>query len=1074
MSVALHTALLSHFRVGVHLHSPASWIEVDGKKLSLGPAGGYQGERKVGVDVCLQPTASEQDAYAALQLDALVDAAIGGVNAGVFVAAIGKQLQYSRTNHFANVIARLKAVVGGKSNVIVSYSHFGATDTKCVNLLTDRYVDLPALSGTLDHFQSDQSFEGIEKAVKEGCSLPYVLVIRIEKTGTKRTCGHLILVDLVTPRFAPPVDVMLAGARGSNLADTISTMEKIATMFSRKGLEGELPYRSSPITDLCAECLGGNARSTMVLHIDPSEPSSAMEVHHALEFGNLMRDIKTREVTQLVDPRVKDLEEKCVALLEDLDRMKESSERCMADLTAEHSQQRRDAEERAAQLIARHEEETTALRLENRLALETLEASNRKDREEAEKQWASTLAEAEEQRQKSEKEWIDKLAEAENQSQKMKEELMEKLAAVEAQSKKDLQKLQADAEVLELDAKLQAAKATSDRAKFEEDLRREGIQTLLVTAQRDDLQKEVADFQDIINDLQRQMEDVNNAYDSIACDMEASQHAHETLKRAHEEALATIQRLQAEAIARTEEVERERESMTDEIAELLQRTKNQVEHIKGEKNDALAVCDELREEIAELKATLKNHQTEIEERKKRAEQTEHDMARERELLKRRGEEALENANAQAARELEKARRDAEKAVEKVESDAAREKEKLIREYEKAARASEKDFEKLQRESEKEIETERESWNRQRRKLEMELDEAKQRESARLEEVESARREAESSRREAESARREAEGARREADGARREADEERRRVQDVLTRAGGDRNAQIELEKARADYEGLYNEAKQREKLWVQQRDALRKQLADAQAAASRDVSDSEDVPGAGEKDEDEIPERRDEDDDEDEAGGAVGRAAGRTNGSQSKTLKNNTQSETSASQRPAPPAKKRRGGNKRTEAPSAKDVAASTSSTAPAKPSRKRKPPAASVVAEDPPESERPPTPDPDVEQEENTGKRPKKAASTASTAKSTATATTTMSGTPKPIDTSVPVVNPLAAKTRPSIGGWSLGGAGGGGGGGSSGSGGSSASGSTSFSGLPPMSRRSRGVHPDRMAAILSGLQR
>ncbi|KAJ1330477.1 hypothetical protein BSLG_009395 [Batrachochytrium salamandrivorans] len=179
------------------------------------------------------------------------------------------------------------------SKPILSMVYVAFTDAKCIDMATEETVRLG--SATLaDHSRTMESAEEIIKVVSKGCSLPFLISIKIETTRgvDNRTEGNLLLIDFGSPSFQN-----LPDRSPASLPHTLSIIRELASLIVTPGAAGELPILQSPFTSLVPELFGGSAISLYILNVDiqVSDPScNATDVQPALELYDSMRKIRNQ------------------------------------------------------------------------------------------------------------------------------------------------------------------------------------------------------------------------------------------------------------------------------------------------------------------------------------------------------------------------------------------------------------------------------------------------------------------------------------------------------------------------------------------------------------------------------------------------------------------------------------------------------------------------------------------------------------------------------------------------------------------------------------------------------------
>ncbi|KAJ3022765.1 UNVERIFIED_CONTAM: hypothetical protein HDU68_008947 [Siphonaria sp. JEL0065] len=259
---------------------------------------------------------NEEENHDSVDLQALAAAAVAGKHRALFVASAAKAQR--ATSVFDRVFDHL-VNLSPTFNASVSWVYFGVTDTRLINLVTERNIAAAFINSDVTPLLSPlQSKEEILNLLKRESSIPTMLYFRVESMKPERTIGTLCLVDLAY--------------------------------------------------------LGGNGHSTFVLTLDATDKYSVSENEHAIEMLHSFKKIKSCQTVHRVDPRVTSLEKKVSDFTKDLERLTEANALQNTALTSNSSriqdleslieQTRQDAARRISEAEQRRKVEVAALKKE--------------------------------------------------------------------------------------------------------------------------------------------------------------------------------------------------------------------------------------------------------------------------------------------------------------------------------------------------------------------------------------------------------------------------------------------------------------------------------------------------------------------------------------------------------------------------------------------------------------------------------------------------------------------------------------------------------------------------------------
>ncbi|KAJ3168241.1 hypothetical protein HDU88_001680 [Geranomyces variabilis] len=372
---------LSHVRVALQVHGQGDTLSrTDDHHVLFQPLAGSRTTepRKLYFDNCFDATASADDVHARCNLATLAARAVEGYSSALFIAGLGRKFAQNRVALFEPLVASLEELLAANPKVAVTYAHIAVTDTKCVDLVQDKPVDLAASGGSIRAlYQPVADVADLVYKVRQGCSLPYVLSIRFENTeAPSRTVGHLLLADMGLPCFDAATSVEKLQKRGPSLSLSMRTLRTIVNMLTTAGTEGPVPYHQSHFTDLCKDFFGGSGTAVFVLHVDASNDASHEEIAGLVEFAEPLRKLQILERANVVDPRLTEAElvgadwaeahKEATAEMEQMrSTMSSELEAAQARLVAAEQEFAKDLDARAKEYAQLSQEKEAALRQEH-------------------------------------------------------------------------------------------------------------------------------------------------------------------------------------------------------------------------------------------------------------------------------------------------------------------------------------------------------------------------------------------------------------------------------------------------------------------------------------------------------------------------------------------------------------------------------------------------------------------------------------------------------------------------------------------------------------------------------------
>ncbi|ORY00411.1 hypothetical protein K493DRAFT_103556 [Basidiobolus meristosporus CBS 931.73] len=227
---------------------------------------------------------------------------------------MGKNTTYDRMKVLAPFMETLKRQdLKDHKNMSISYAYLGVTDSKCVDLQTERSVTADLLNHGVDPFLTKiESFDEIQEKLDQGCTLPFVLAIRFETSGVDPTSGTFYLIDMGVPRYIPLDSIMTKETPISSAISGVSKsfylMRKFTTQLTSGSFVGPLPYDDTYFTLLTSDFYSGNCKSLFVFNVEANEKQLSRDTIELLEFAEVLRKMKLREKPNKIDRRVTQLE----------------------------------------------------------------------------------------------------------------------------------------------------------------------------------------------------------------------------------------------------------------------------------------------------------------------------------------------------------------------------------------------------------------------------------------------------------------------------------------------------------------------------------------------------------------------------------------------------------------------------------------------------------------------------------------------------------------------------------------------------------------------------------------------
>ncbi|KAI8903473.1 hypothetical protein DFJ77DRAFT_512280 [Powellomyces hirtus] len=588
---------LSHVRVALQVHGQGDYLQrLDNHHVSFLPISqnGRQSEpRKLYFDHCFDVTASASDVFAGVRIEALAKSAVKGYSAGLFVAGSGRKFAQNRSSVFVELVTFLESLVKGKG-WDVSYAHVALTDTKCLDLVRDKPIDLAANRGSIRNFyQPVLSYAELAEKIRQGCSLPYLLSIRIESSAPgNHTVGHLLMADLGLPCFDESMSEEKLQKRGPGLSLSIRVLRKIVTMLTTAGTEGSVPYDKSHLTTLCESFFGGKGNSTFVLHVDAAGDASQEELAGFVEFAEPLRKLRIIEQANDVDPRLTEAEQ-----------LNAKWAKAHRDVVAELEQTRLDmrarqteSESRLAKAEKHFRQEMAALAAEHARSSGKQESTLRTELRKMKEEYEHSLETLRSERDKI-------ITNLKTDHQSHIEEITQKLKAQLARIEEERKERQA------LYHK-ELTKALNEKAEADECARQLRVEALhwahdqhMLTMRCDHLEILLTAAEGRREKLQTLLDGRNAALESTRSELDVLQERHKSEvaeKVTAQESAAELNNKLEEALAETLSLQSQLVSARNVISE----QKQQIERINGEMTESIASLETKLQMIAVCEAKL--------------------------------------------------------------------------------------------------------------------------------------------------------------------------------------------------------------------------------------------------------------------------------------------------------------------------------------------------------------------------------------------------------------------------------------------------------------------------------------
>jgi hypothetical protein len=182
----------------------------------------------------------------------------------------------------------------------VSYAFLGITDSKCVNLNTEKPIHSIPDDGIDELMVKSKSVQEIRDKLARGSSLPYLLCLRIEYAATHLPTGYMLLADLGTPSFAPGVATGLM----PNLTKSVDSLRDVMYMLAKPEKTGPLPHMDNKLCAFLTSFVGGTAMTKFVFDVETCDKLSLLEADRALSFAETCRQVRSRPTSNFVDTRL--------------------------------------------------------------------------------------------------------------------------------------------------------------------------------------------------------------------------------------------------------------------------------------------------------------------------------------------------------------------------------------------------------------------------------------------------------------------------------------------------------------------------------------------------------------------------------------------------------------------------------------------------------------------------------------------------------------------------------------------------------------------------------------------------
>ncbi|KAJ1976668.1 hypothetical protein H4R35_002600 [Dimargaris xerosporica] len=288
--------------------------------------------RRIYVDRCastlpqVMPSTAVQD---------LVRFAVHGGNAGLLTLApmVPRLASAHRMRPFLDVLRVLEETVGQSQREFrLCFALLGLTDKRCTNLLTEKSVPLVQLVDRYDSLHEVvESCEEITDRLRRDIALPFILSIRLESIAPTPLFGHLCLMDLGAPALGTASTTAINQAE---LNQAVNTLRKVAMILGSGSPGHTLPTSDHPLAALTHEFIGGQAKTVFVFHL-PSQLPTPAEAKNILDFIELLRMIRCRQIPNRVDPRVMYYHEKSQHYRDRSHQLQQELEACRAQLATQ-------------------------------------------------------------------------------------------------------------------------------------------------------------------------------------------------------------------------------------------------------------------------------------------------------------------------------------------------------------------------------------------------------------------------------------------------------------------------------------------------------------------------------------------------------------------------------------------------------------------------------------------------------------------------------------------------------------------------------------------------------------------
>ncbi|KAI9142422.1 P-loop containing nucleoside triphosphate hydrolase protein [Paraphysoderma sedebokerense] len=277
------------------------------KHLLLSSDSDPKSQRKLYYDHCLPASTPINELYSNLNVDEYIQNVVQGYNSAIFTIGAGETKKFGvlSSQLYIQALLNLKDSLQKLNNVRLKYAFLGLSDARCVNLLQERGLQADALIKAIESiYEPVTSVDDIIAKFKQGSSLPFVLLIRVEKTGNSPLIGNLLLSDIGIVKFDTTDNL----SNGPSLNKSFQVLRRIVSMLAQTSFMGPLPYSESVLTSVSADYFGGNGKTLCVFNTESSTPTPSPETLAALSFAESIRRVKNRFTKNSVDHRIYNLE----------------------------------------------------------------------------------------------------------------------------------------------------------------------------------------------------------------------------------------------------------------------------------------------------------------------------------------------------------------------------------------------------------------------------------------------------------------------------------------------------------------------------------------------------------------------------------------------------------------------------------------------------------------------------------------------------------------------------------------------------------------------------------------------